>query len=93
MAIRKAKDGSRFIKMVVDEHVNTLDAWCDDTGLSAPKAITKAIELARKYENEMPEKLEWITTLENAIKHKSFFFSGIIGGETNGTEGKQNGTT
>lgn len=91
MAIRKpAKDGSRFIKVVIPEHVSTLDAWCDHTGLSAPKAITKAIEMAIAYEKEMPEKLEWIRTLETAIKHKSFFFSGIIGGDANGTE--SNGT-
>ena len=79
MAIRKpAKDGSRFVKLVVNDHVQTLDAWCDHTGLSAPKAIAKAIEMARTYEKEMPEKLEWIRTLELAIKHKNFFFAGIV---------------
>jgi hypothetical protein len=86
MANKKANDGSRFIKVVIPEHVANLEAWCERTGLSAPKAIDKAIKMAMAYETEMPEKVEWIRTLETAIKHKSFFFSGIVGGDTNGTE-------
>jgi hypothetical protein len=84
MANRKAHDGSRFIKVVIPEHVANLEAWCGHTGLSAPKAIDKAIKLAMAYENEMPEKLERLKFLEMALKER-MFFAEIKDDEKNGT--------
>jgi hypothetical protein len=84
MATKKAHDGSRFIKVVIPDHVANIEAWCELTGLSAPKAIDKAITMAMAYEKEMPEKLDRIKMLEMAIKERSLFFSGIMN-DTDGT--------
>jgi hypothetical protein len=84
MTNKKANDGSRFIKVVIPEHVANIEAWCEFTGLSAPKAIDKAIKMAMAYETEMPEKLDRIKMLEMAIKERSLFFGAIRENE-NGT--------
>lgn len=76
----KAQDGSRFIKLVVPEHVEKVNAWCEYTQTkSAPKAIAKAIDMAMQYEHEVPELKDRVRMLEMAIRERSLFFSGVRG--------------
>jgi len=65
---------SRFVRLVTPSHIETLDAWCEHTGKSAPKSIVKAIELARKYEQEMPALLDELRVWKLAFEHKQFYY-------------------
>ena len=59
---------SRFVRLVTPSHIETLDAWCEHTGKSAPKSIVQAIELARKYEQEMPRLLDELKVWKLAVE-------------------------
>jgi len=76
----KSQDGSRFIKLVIPEHVEKVNQWCEFTQTkSAPKAIAKAIDMAMMYEHEVPELKDRIKMLEIAIRERSLFFSAVRG--------------
>lgn len=75
----KAQDGSRFIKLVIPEHVEKVNQWCEFTQTkSAPKAIAKAIDMAMESV-ELREKVKALEYLVFKDKRTSPFFSGIIG--------------
>ena len=66
---------SKFVRLVTPSHIETLDAWCEHTGKSAPKSIVKAIELARKYEQEMPALLDELKVWKLIAENKDLFFN------------------
>lgn len=68
---------SKFVRLVTPAHIETLDAWCEHTGKSAPKSIVQAIELARKYEQEMPALLDELKVWKLAVERRDVFFGGI----------------
>lgn len=79
----KAQDGSRFIKLVIPEHVEKVNAWCEFTQTkSAPKAIAKAIDMAMESV-ELREKVKALEYLVFKDKRTSPFFSGIVGESDN----------
>lgn len=67
MAKRNASEGSqRFVRLVIPDHIQKVDAWCEENGgISAPKAISLAIEKAR----EIPELESKIWYLEERVKN------------------------
>ncbi len=71
------KKSSRFVRLVTPSHIETLDAWCEHTGKSAPKSIVQAIELARKYEQEMPKLLDELKVWKLAVEKRDIFFAGV----------------
>jgi hypothetical protein len=68
---------SRFVRLVTPSHIEMLDAWCEHTGKSAPKSIVQAIELARKYEQEVPALLDELKVWKLAVERRDVFFSGV----------------
>lgn len=66
MAKRNASEGSqRFVRLVIPDHIHKVDQWCiENGGISAPKAISLAIEKAR----EIPELEAKINYLEDRLK-------------------------
>ena len=68
---------SKFVRLVTPSHIETLDAWCEHTGKSAPKSIVQAIELARKYEQEMPRLLDDLKVWKFAVERRAYFFGGV----------------
>jgi len=80
----KAEDGSRFIKLVIPEHVEKMHQWLElSKTKSAPKAIARAIDMAMLYENEVPVLKDRIRMLEMAIRERSLFFSAVRGEDEN----------
>lgn len=67
----------KFVRFVTPSHVETLDAWCEHTGKSAPKSIVYAIELASKYEQEMPKLLDELRVWKLAVEKRDIFFAGV----------------
>lgn len=67
MAKRNASEGSqRFVRLVIPDHIHKVDQWCKENGgISAPKAISLAIEKAR----EIPELEAKILYLEERVKN------------------------
>ena len=68
---------SKFVRLVTPSHIETLDAWCEHTGKSAPKSIVQAIELARKYEQERPRLLDELKVWKLAVERRAYFFGGV----------------
>ena len=74
----ESQDGSRFIKLVIPEHVEKVKQWIKlSETKSAPKAIAKAIDMAMMYVHEVPELKDRIKMLEMAIRERSLFFSEV----------------
>lgn len=79
----KSQDGSRFIKLVIPEHVEKVNQWCEFTQTkSAPKAIAKAIDMAMESV-ELRERVKALEYLVFKDKRTSPFFSGIISEDGN----------
>ena len=58
---------SKFVRLVTPSHI----------GKSAPKSIVQAIELARKYEQEMPRLLDELKVWKLAVERRAYFFGGV----------------
>jgi len=84
----KSKDGSRFIKLVIPEHVEKVNQWCEETQTkSAPKAIAHAIDMARESV-DLREKVKALEYLLFKDKRTSPFFGSIIGEDGDGNDNK-----
>lgn len=68
----------KFVRFVTPSHVETLDFWCEHTGKSAPKSIIQAIEMAKKYEQEMPKILDELRVYKYAFEHKHIFTAKVV---------------
>lgn len=74
----KSQDGSRFIKLVIPEHVDKVNQWCEYIQMkSAPKAIAKSIDMAMETV-ELREKVKALEYLVFKDKRTSPFFGGMV---------------
>lgn len=71
---KQTEKDSRFVRLVTEDHIKILDAWCEHTGKSAPKSIVHAIELAKKYEKEIQPLKDELAVWKLMIKEYKHFF-------------------
>ena len=84
MPKKTSQDGSKFIKLVIPEHVDKVNKWCEFIEQkSTPKALTIAIDMAMESV-ELKEKVKALEYLVFKDKRTSPFFGGIVG--ENGNE-------
>jgi len=71
---KQTEHADKFVRLVTPSHIETLDAWCEHTGKSAPKSIVHAIELAKKYEKEIQPLKDELSVWKFMVKEYKLFF-------------------